>query len=81
MVEQGKNILTDKNIKFICMIFNVSETWLRTGRGTMFNPDKPDPMEKEFFEIYRLLLPETRKGLLEFARTLLETQEKFTGTG
>jgi transcriptional regulator with XRE-family HTH domain len=78
MVELGKNILTDKNIKLICMIFNVNEAWLRTGKGEMFYA-APYPYEKEFFEIYRGLLPETRKALLEFAQRLLETQEKLGG--
>jgi transcriptional regulator with XRE-family HTH domain len=77
MVEVGKNGLTGKNIKLICMVFNVNEKWLRTGRGEMFNPDSPYPYEKEFFEIYRGLLPETRRALLEFARRLLETQERL----
>jgi transcriptional regulator with XRE-family HTH domain len=77
MVELGKNTLTDKNIKLICMLFNVNEEWLRTGKGEMFNPAAPYPYEKEFFEIYRHLLPETRQALLEFARQLLEIQEKL----
>jgi transcriptional regulator with XRE-family HTH domain len=81
MVEQGKNTLTDKNIKLICMVFNVNEIWLKSGRGEMFGPGECDPLEKEFFEIYRRLLPKTRKSLLEFARSLLETQEKLAGTG
>ena len=77
MIEVGNNPLTDKNIKLICMIFNVNEEWLETGSGEMFNPEAPYPYEKEFFELYRSLLPETRKALLEFARSLLETQEKL----
>ncbi|GHV86223.1 hypothetical protein AGMMS50230_18310 [Spirochaetia bacterium] len=76
MVEVGKNPLTSKNIKLICMIFNVNEAWLRTGCGEMFNPKTPY-YEKEFFDIYQSLLPETRKALLEFARSMLVTQQKL----
>lgn len=35
-MENGKRDVTDKTIKVICMEFNVSETWLRTGEGEMF---------------------------------------------
>jgi transcriptional regulator with XRE-family HTH domain len=73
MMESGKNALTDKNIKLICMLFNVSETWLRTGSGEMFTAS---PYETEFFEIYKGLLPETQQALLEFSKRLLETQNK-----
>jgi transcriptional regulator with XRE-family HTH domain len=73
MIEVGSNPLTDKNIKLICMLFNVSETWLRTGSGEMFTAS---PYETEFFEIYKGLLPETQQALLEFSKRLLETQNK-----
>jgi transcriptional regulator with XRE-family HTH domain len=73
MLESGKNALTEKNIKLICMLFNVSETWLRTGNGEMFTAS---PYETEFFEIYKGLLPETQQALLEFSKRLLETQNK-----
>ncbi|GHV78872.1 hypothetical protein AGMMS49944_06630 [Spirochaetia bacterium] len=69
MVEQGKNGLTEQNIKLICMVFNVNERWLRAD----------SPYETEFFEIYKGLLPETQRALLQFAGTLLETQKKLTG--
>jgi transcriptional regulator with XRE-family HTH domain len=78
MVEQGRNCLTEKNIKLICMVFNVNERWLRAGEGEMFNPANT-PYETEFFEIYKGLLPETQRALLQFAKTLLETQKKLTG--
>ncbi|GHV75331.1 hypothetical protein AGMMS49942_01520 [Spirochaetia bacterium] len=78
MVEQGRNALTEQNIKLICMIFNVNEQWLRAGEGDMFNPANT-PYETEFFETYKGLLPETQRALLQFAKTLLETQKKLTG--
>jgi hypothetical protein len=76
MVEVGKNTLTDKNIKLICMVFNVSEGWLRTGNGEMFCSS---PYETEFFDIYKDLMPETQQALLRLARDLLETQRKLMG--
>lgn len=36
--EIGVNSLSDQVIKAICREFNVAETWLRTGKGEMFEP-------------------------------------------
>ncbi len=38
-IEKGDNTLTEQNIKLICKEFRVSESWLRTGDGEMFDPD------------------------------------------
>ena len=75
MIEVGDNALTEKNIKLICMTFNVNENWLRTGEGEMF---VSSPYEKEFFEIYGNLLPETQKALLQLGKALLVTQKKLS---
>jgi transcriptional regulator with XRE-family HTH domain len=73
MVELGKNALTEQNIRLICMTFNVNDAWLRNGDGEMF---AASPYEKEFFEIYRSLMPETQRALLRLAQDLLESQKK-----
>ena len=77
MIEVGDNVLTEKNIKLICMTFNVNENWLRAGKGEMF---AASPYEKEFFEIYDNLLPETQETLLRLAKDLLVTQKKLAGS-
>lgn len=38
MIEKGEREASDRTIKDICRIFNVNETWLRTGEGDMFAP-------------------------------------------
>ena len=73
MIEVGDNALTEKNIKLVCMTFNVNENWLRTGKGEMFSAS---PYEKEFFDIYNSLSPELQKALLRLAKDLLATQNK-----
>lgn len=35
--EQGIRIITDRTISDICRVYNVNETWLRTGDGEMLN--------------------------------------------
>jgi len=77
MIEVGDNALTEKNIKLICMTFNLNENWLRTGDGEMF---VSSPYEKEFFEIYGNLLPETQDALLRLAKDLLAIQKKTPST-
>ena len=37
-IENGKNNVTDANVKAICREFNISEEWLRTGSGNMRIP-------------------------------------------
>lgn len=37
MIEKGDRVPSDRTISDICREFNVSETWLRTGEGEMFN--------------------------------------------
>ena len=74
MIEVGDNTLTEKNIRLICMTFNVDENWLRSGKGEMFTAS---PYEKEFFEIYGNLLPEIQESLLRLAKDLLVTQKKL----
>jgi len=73
MIEVGDNALTEKNIKLVCMTFNVNQNWLRTGKGEMF---ASSPYEKEFFDIYSNLPPELQKALLRLAKDLLATQNK-----
>jgi transcriptional regulator with XRE-family HTH domain len=77
-IEVGDNILTEKNIKLICVLFNVNEDWLRSGEGEMFKASS-SPYETEFFDIYNGLLPETQQALLQFARELLASQRKLMG--
>ena len=35
--EQGKTTLDSPLLELLCSIYNVNETWLRTGEGKMFN--------------------------------------------
>lgn len=38
MIEKGDRVPSDRTISDICREFNVSEAWLRTGEGEMFQP-------------------------------------------
>ena len=74
MIELGNNPITSKNVKLICIVFNVNEQWLRTGNGVMFSDS---PYLKELCEILSDLEPETQKFLLIAAQELLKLQKKL----
>jgi hypothetical protein len=74
MIELGKVVLTEKNIKLICATFAVDENWLRTGTGEMFS--SISPYEKELLSIFGKLTDDTQEFILEMARNLLKRQER-----
>ena len=74
MLEVGDNKITDKNVKLICVTFNVNEQWLRTGKGDML---KESPYVKELCDILMCLTSETQQYLLLMARELLSVQAKL----
>lgn len=62
-LENGKNSVTDANIKAICREFNVDYMWLTTGEGEMFVESDDD-----FFErIDRIMAGEneSRKNMIK----------------
>lgn len=62
--EVGRNIPTDSVVALICKEFDVSETWLRTGEGTMFVPQTPDAQIAAY-------VASTLKGSNEFKKAVL----------
>lgn len=70
LIENGKNSVTDANVKAICREFNVDYIWLTTGEGEMFVESDDDFLEK----IDRIMLGEDdiRKNLFKFMINLDE---------
>ena len=73
MIELEKVVLTEKNIKLICVTFAVDENWLRTGKGEMFG--SMSPYEKELIEVFGKLTEDTQSFILDMARNLLKRQK------
>ena len=73
MIELGKTILTEKNIKLICTSFAVNENWLRNGTGKMF--DSVSPYEKELLTVFGKLSADTQEFILDMAKNLLKRQK------
>jgi hypothetical protein len=81
MVEQGKNTLTEQNIKLICITFDVDEDWLRHGRGRMFGLISPHDvlhrlMTEELLQHFNKMSPSSQKFMIDMARNLLAKEEK-----
>lgn len=73
VMELGKIAPTEQNIKHICLAFHVNETWLRTGRGAMFEQEVPE--EQELIGVFRQLSTETRKMILDYALMLVKNEQ------
>ena len=64
-MEKPGNTVIDQNIRLICDTFNVSEDWLRTGEGDMFESND-DVLLKQLAAEYKL-----EGGTLELIRNFL----------
>jgi len=78
-IETGENSLTDQNIKLVCLIYDVNESWLRSGKGEMFNnKTKPkDEDEKRLLDMFRCLSPEMKEFVLKKIKECLRLDNSF----
>lgn len=94
--ESGANSLTDQMFKSICREFNVSEEWLRTGKGEMFvsnSGNELDALVKRynlshgvyvFIEKLVNSQPETQNAIVDFVKEVgsaLSADERLTDNG
>jgi transcriptional regulator with XRE-family HTH domain len=74
-MEAGRTAINAQNVNLICLTFNISEDWLRTGEGEIFPSERSVHGEDELIEIYRELLDPNRGVVLSTAKGLLKAQE------
>jgi transcriptional regulator with XRE-family HTH domain len=74
-MENPETNVTEQNIKAICSVFYVNESWLRDGIGEIFL--EADKKQAEFFEIFNKLSPALQDYLVKTAKDLLDTQHKL----
>jgi transcriptional regulator with XRE-family HTH domain len=77
-IEVGNRKVNDRIIRLICVTFNASEEWLRTGEGDMFNKS-PSRMTELACATFQELKPEYQEYVLKQIDLLLEIQNKETG--
>ena len=81
-IESGENNPSEQTISLILSEFNVSESWLRSGEGDMFNPSSseaerlakkysfPDIVEK-LLTVYQGLNQAQQEAVLEYAQRFI----------
>ena len=75
-IENGKEILTDRNMKLICLEFGVNMDWLQHGGdGPVLKNQGLAPDERELLDLYEKLIPENRKEVRDYTKERLELQE------
>ena len=72
-IELEKRNVNDRLIKLVCITFNVSEHWLRTGNGDMFE-EQPNNFFKLASATFKELKPEYQEYILKQIDQLLDVQ-------
>ena len=75
-IEIGKKKVNDRIIFIVSKQFNVSEEWIRTGKGEMFINSPPDIMKERLLNIYNQLEGTLKDCLVEQSEILLKMQKK-----
>lgn len=60
----GAKSPSDRTISDICRVYNVNETWLRTGEGEMFLDLGPDAQLEKIFDQIQLSGDETIRAII-----------------
>ena len=71
-IETGARNVNDRIIQLICSQFNVNKNWIKTGKGDMFDIEKPDIKLEHLIEIYKQLDKPLQDYLLEQSESLLK---------
>lgn len=81
-LESGRNNISDQIVKSVCAVYGVSEKWLRTGEGEMFeHPEisiltelekehSLDDLDRKILETYLRLSPDQRDAIKDYLRKL-----------
>ena len=73
-IELEKRNVNDRLIKLVCITFNVSEHWLRTGNGGMFE-EQPNKLFALASATFKELKPEYQEYILKQIDQLLDVQQ------
>ena len=74
-LEKERRVLNDRMVKLVSITFGVSEEWLKTGIGTMFD-NSGGEIRKKIELLFDKLCPEFQEYMLRHLDLLLEMQNK-----
>jgi len=77
-LERNSRTIHDRIIKMICLTYGVNETWLKTGKGDMFEKDRDFKLD-EVISNFKKLDDLLQDYVLKQIRLALEYQEKANG--
>ncbi|MDR1443833.1 MAG: helix-turn-helix transcriptional regulator [Treponema sp.] len=79
-IEAKHRKVSDRLIKMICLTYKVSETWLRTGQGTMFDAEK-DPRLERIIRNFNRMDSLLQDYVMKYLDWLVEYYENRPGEG
>lgn len=74
-MESGRRDITEKTKKLICLEFGVSQKWLETGEGKMF---ESNPESDDIIELYDRIKDKIPRRMIKQAKQFLEKANTFT---
>ena len=74
-IESEKRTVNDRLIILICNVFDVEETWLKTGEGNMF-VEHPERLLELASSSFSQLTPQYQEFVLKIIDQLIEMQNK-----
>ncbi|MDR1324502.1 MAG: helix-turn-helix domain-containing protein [Treponema sp.] len=79
-IEAGKNPVSDRYIRLVCLAFKISERWLRTGEGEMLDDEATLSAEDaELIRLFHLLSLRARPLLIEYTQKLIADEQVLRG--
>jgi transcriptional regulator with XRE-family HTH domain len=76
LIEAGKRNPSDRTIKDICAVFNVNESWLRSGIGNMFLVKISEKLQT-VIDLYDSFSPELQDFVVDQMRRLNELKNSL----
>ena len=74
-IENGHRLANDRIIRLICLTFGVNETWLKTGKGEMFQSSPVEKRER-IISLFNELNPQFQNYALTVIDSLLKLQNE-----
>ena len=71
-IENGLRKVNDRILQLISTEFNVNKEWIKTGKGKMFDKEKPDIGLEHLIEVYKQLDMPLQNYLIQQSEILLQ---------